>query len=99
MQCKYDLEIYDLFSELFRHLPLGHCINKKIFVVHGGLFTKDGITLDEISRYDRITEPPDEGIMCELLWSDPCDENGRHPSKRGVGIRMKVLNIKKEEKF
>ena len=24
--------------------------------------------------------------MCESLWSDPCNENGRHPSKRGVGI-------------
>lgn len=24
--------------------------------------------------------------MCEALWSDPCDMNGRHPSKRGVGV-------------
>ena len=24
--------------------------------------------------------------MVESLWSDPCDLNGRHPSKRGVGV-------------
>ena len=24
--------------------------------------------------------------MVETLWSDPCDMNGRHPSKRGVGV-------------
>ena len=32
-----------------------------------------------------MREPPDEGLMCELLWSDPMDTNGRQPSKRGVG--------------
>ena len=24
--------------------------------------------------------------MSEMLWSDPCKENGRQPSKRGVGM-------------
>ena len=24
--------------------------------------------------------------MCEALWSDPCEMDGRHPSKRGVGV-------------
>ena len=24
--------------------------------------------------------------MCELLWSDPQAQNGRSPSKRGVGV-------------
>jgi serine/threonine-protein phosphatase 5 len=24
--------------------------------------------------------------MCEILWADPCKMNGRHPSKRGVGL-------------
>eukprot|EP01023_Acetabularia_acetabulum_P062475 TRINITY_DN7693_c0_g2_i9.p9 TRINITY_DN7693_c0_g2~~TRINITY_DN7693_c0_g2_i9.p9 ORF type:complete len:120 (-),score=31.65 TRINITY_DN7693_c0_g2_i9:616-975(-) len=24
--------------------------------------------------------------MCEALWSDPSEESGRNPSKRGVGV-------------
>ena len=35
---------------------------------------------------DRFREPPNVGIMCELLWSDPIKENGTAPSKRGCGI-------------
>ena len=30
----------------------------------------------------------DEGIMCELLWSDPQPMMGRSPSKRGVGCQF-----------
>ncbi len=28
------------------------------------------------------------GIMCDLLWSDPQPQNGRSPSKRGVGVQF-----------
>jgi serine/threonine-protein phosphatase 5 len=83
---KYDPKTYDLFMEMFCFLPISHCINKKIFVTHGGLFSKDGVTLEKIRKEHRKREPADEGIMCECLWSDPCDINGRNPSKRGVGI-------------
>ena len=31
-------------------------------------------------------EPPDEGLMCECLWSDPQPAHGRAPSKRGIGV-------------
>lgn len=55
-----------------------------MFVVHGGLSSKDGVTLDEISRINRTTEPPDGGLMTDLLWSDPQQSFGRSPSKRGV---------------
>mmetsp|Transcript_152853 Transcript_152853/g.488360 ORF Transcript_152853/g.488360 Transcript_152853/m.488360 type:complete len:718 (+) Transcript_152853:25-2178(+) len=34
---KYDLELFNLFSEAFRNLPLLHLINKEILVVHAGL--------------------------------------------------------------
>ena len=85
---KYDVKMYDLFSELFCYLPIGHCINKKILVVHGGLFAKDGVKLEDIAKFNRVREPADEGIMCECLWSDPCDQDGRHPSKRGVGVQF-----------
>jgi serine/threonine-protein phosphatase 5 len=70
---KYDIKTYDLFSQLFCYLPIAHCINKKIFVTHGGLFAKDGVKIADIEKVDRKREPPDEGIMCETLWSDPCD--------------------------
>ena len=34
----------------------------------------------------REREPPEDGPMCELLWSDPMPEgSGRAQSKRGVG--------------
>jgi serine/threonine-protein phosphatase 5 len=81
-----DGKIFDCFTEFFKSLPLGHILNKQVLVVHGGLFSKDGVTIDEIKKIDRFKEIPESGLMCELLWSDPCKENGRFPSKRGVGI-------------
>ena len=61
-------------------------INNKIFVVHGGLFAQDGVTLDDIRKTDRKGEPKDDGLLCEMLWSDPKEGPGRAPSKRGVGV-------------
>jgi serine/threonine-protein phosphatase 5 len=83
---KYDEDLYNLFCEAFCLLPLCHCINSKIFIVHGGLFSRDGVTLDEVRKINRDCEPPDEGLMTELLWSDPQPGLGRTPSKRGVGV-------------
>lgn len=83
---KYDADLYDLFCEAFCLLPLCHVINQKVFVVHGGLFSKDGVTLDAIRKVNRECEPPDEGLMTEMLWSDPQPGRGRVPSKRGVGV-------------
>ncbi|KAF9051131.1 Metallo-dependent phosphatase [Hymenopellis radicata] len=60
---------------------------KRFFVVHGGLFSKDDVTLDDVRKIDRIgRQPGQEGLMCELLWTDPQVAPGRGPSKRGVGI-------------
>lgn len=76
----------ELFAEVFCCLPLAHVLNEKIFVVHGGLFSVDGVKLSDIKAIDRFCEPPEEGLMCEILWSDPQPQPGRGPSKRGVGL-------------
>lgn len=56
---------------------------KRYFVVHGGLFSKDEVTLDDIRKLPRLgRQPGQEGIMCELLWTDPQEMPGRGPSKR-----------------
>eukprot|EP00982_Pelagococcus_subviridis_P015959 31440-Pelagococcus_subviridis.AAC.19 len=66
--------------------PEGCVLGKKVFIVHGGLFSKDGVKVEDLKSIDRFHEPPDEGPFCEMLWSDPCCEPGRYPSKRGIGI-------------
>ena len=40
-------------------------------MTHGGLLSQDGVKLDEIEKIDRVREPPESGIMCDLMWSDP----------------------------
>ncbi|KAH8311471.1 hypothetical protein KR044_006498 [Drosophila immigrans] len=85
---KYTSTMADIFTQVFNWLPLCHCINQKILVMHGGLFSSDDVTLDNIRRIDRNCQPPEEGLMCELLWSDPQLWMGRGPSKRGVGIQF-----------
>ena len=54
-------KMIQLFADLFCCLPLAHVINSRIFIVHGGLFSKDGVTLDDIRAINRFQEPPDEG--------------------------------------
>ena len=42
---------------------------KRYFVTHGGLFSKDGVTLDEIRKIKRIgRQPGTEGLMCTFLF-------------------------------
>ncbi|XP_052489360.1 serine/threonine-protein phosphatase 5 isoform X1 [Gossypium raimondii] len=86
VRSKLSEKFVELFAEVFCCLPLAHVINQKVFVVHGGLFSVDGVKLSDIKAVDRFCEPPEEGLMCELLWSDPQPFPGRGPSKRGVGL-------------
>ena len=88
IQAKYTSKMADVFREVFCWLPLGHIINEKAFVVHGGLFSSDDVTIADLQKFDRNREPPDEGHMCEMLWSDPQAPFGRAPSKRGVAIQF-----------
>ncbi|KAH9409796.1 PREDICTED: serine/threonine-protein phosphatase 5-like [Rhagoletis zephyria] len=85
---KFSQQMYDLFAEVFEYLPLAHCLNDKVLVMHGGLFNKDNVTLEQIRQIDRVRQPPEEGLMCDILWSDPMANTGRSPSKRGVGVQF-----------
>jgi len=88
VKAKFSPQMYDLFSEVFNLLPLAHCLNKRVLVMHGGLFSNDNVTLEDIRKTDRNRQPPDEGIMCDILWSDPMPNRGRAASKRGVGVQF-----------
>ena len=40
VKAKYSANMVDLFTEVYNWLPLSHCINEKVLVMHGGLFSK-----------------------------------------------------------
>ena len=40
VKSKYSANMVDLFTEVYNWLPLCHCINERILVMHGGLFSK-----------------------------------------------------------
>lgn len=67
---KYDNHVMKLFTKVFQNLPLAACIENKVFVVHGGISTKEGgTTLAEIEQLPRNREPPESGLFSDLLWS------------------------------
>ncbi|GJV03288.1 putative reverse transcriptase domain-containing protein [Tanacetum coccineum] len=52
--------------------------------MHGGL-SRDLNNLDQIKNLRRPTNVPDSGLLCDLLWSDPCtDVKGWGMNDRGV---------------
>lgn len=85
---KYTNTMSTMFTQVYNWLPLCHCINRRVLVMHGGLFAQDNVTLDDLRNIERNRQPPEEGLMCDLLWSDPQPQNGRGFSKRGVGIQF-----------
>ena len=68
---KYDITVMNLFSEIFSWLPLAAVIQDAVFVVHGGLSTiNDGrFSLADVEAIGRGCEPPESGLMSDLLWS------------------------------
>jgi serine/threonine-protein phosphatase 5 len=86
VKAKYDDKIFQLFLEVFSWLPLAAVIEDQVFVTHGGIPVDETVMLEDISNTKRGMEPPESGIMSDLLWSDPQPFPGKSPSKRGVGF-------------
>lgn len=89
-KAKYTERVFKLFSESFSALPLATLIGDKYLTLHGGLFSDDETSLDDIRKLNRHAQrqPGQSGLMMEMLWTDPQTEPGRGPSKRGVGLQF-----------
>ncbi len=78
---KQDAEVYELFQASFDALPLAAIIDNRFFGVHGGISPELKHTA-QIQKLNRFREPPDSGLMNDLLWSDPAVRDGP-----GVGFK------------
>ena len=72
---KFDELTYDLFMDAFDILPIACLLNNRFLALHGGI-SPDLVTIDDIDKISRIDEPPKSGIFCDILWSDPVEDEG-----------------------
>ena len=80
---KYNSRVYEAFAEFFNTLPIGHVICNQVLVVHGGIGSPS-VTITDINAANRFCQPPEQGLINDILWADPMDSPGLAPSPRGV---------------
>eukprot|EP00415_Alexandrium_ostenfeldii_P001380 UN1380 len=83
---KYSREVFESFQETFCRLPLATVINSSVLVLHGGLFSREGVKLRDLNDIDRKKRDFRGGLAVEMLWSDPSPDNGCRMSPRGAGV-------------
>ncbi|KAG1335117.1 serine/threonine-protein phosphatase PP1 [Cocos nucifera] len=85
-ECKrrFNVRLWKVFTDCFNCLPVAALIDEKILCMHGGL-SPDLKNLDQIRNIARPVDVPDQGLLCDLLWSDPDkDIEGWGENDRGV---------------
>lgn len=81
---RFDTEIWDIFSDVFNCLPIVAIIEERVFCVHGGI-SPELNSMDDIKNLKRPLEVPEDGLLCDLLWSDPDTEiDDWQPNERGT---------------
>lgn len=68
------LDLYELIIETFESLPLSAIVNNDYLCMHGGISPQFS-DIDEINKINRFIEPPLSGLLCDLLWADPCEDH------------------------
>ncbi|CAL5005897.1 unnamed protein product [Urochloa decumbens] len=87
-ECKrrFSVRLWKLFTDCFNCLPVAAVIDDKILCMHGGL-SPDLDSLSRIREIQRPVDVPDQGLLCDLLWSDPDrDSEGWGDNDRGVSF-------------
>lgn len=103
-ECKRRLSLksWKLFVDVFNTLPIAAIISDRIFCIHGGL-SPNLHSLSQIEKIHRPTDIPEQGLLADLLWSDPDSTvNEWSESDRGVSFcfgKKVVESFTKKFKF
>ena len=85
-ECKrrYNVKLLKKFVDVFNCMPYFAIVEDKIIFMHGGL-SPSLKNLGQLNEIIRPTDVPDEGLLCDLVWSDPeSNLKGWELNDRGV---------------
>ncbi|EHB00252.1 Serine/threonine-protein phosphatase PP1-alpha catalytic subunit [Heterocephalus glaber] len=88
-------KLWKNFTDSFNFLPMAASVDEKIFCCYGGLF-QDLKSMEQIQCIMQPTDVPDQGLLCDLLWSDPDkDMQGWGENDHGVSFTFEAEVVAK----
>lgn len=92
-ECKqrYNVKLWKTFCDVFNWLPACAVVSDRVIGMHGGLsqmMLEPGRDVrNMVLDLHRPADIPDQGFLCDLLWSDPCEGIlGFGNNDRGVSV-------------
>lgn len=80
-----DESVYESFIDSFEAMPIAADVNGDYLCMHGGI-SPELNTIDDVNKIERFVEPPLQGFLCDLLWSDPCGDKEARSMKFAKNI-------------
>ena len=71
---KFDEEVYNIIMDCFDTMPLIAVVNQQYLCMHGGI-SPQMKSIESVNDINRFTEIPLEGLLCDIVWSDPLDDD------------------------
>ena len=84
-----------VYDQLFTELPMAAVLNRKYFIVHGGIPTGCP-SLEELKAIGKSPDPTAIPEVEQMMWADPSTADGSSESVRGPGIRVFGPDIAKK---
>ena len=83
---KYSVKLWKIFTDCFNCLPVAALLDDSILCMHGGL-SQELEKVEQIKNILRPSDVPEQGLLCDLLWSDPDEASeGYGANDRGVSV-------------
>ena len=98
-ECKrrYSIKLWKNFIDCFNCLPIAAVIDDSIFCCHGGL-SPELIFVNQIKNIIRPTDVPEYGMLCDILWSDPSENENMKEffglNERGISVTFSKKSLK-----
>jgi serine/threonine-protein phosphatase PP1 catalytic subunit len=98
-ECKrrYSVKLWKNFIDCFNCLPIAAVIDDSIFCCHGGL-SPELIFVNQIKNIIRPTDVPEYGMLCDILWSDPSENENMNEffgfNERGISVTFSKKSLK-----
>ncbi|AQZ17712.1 PPQ1 (YPL179W) [Zygosaccharomyces parabailii] len=85
--------VWKMFVDVFNTLPFAAIIQDRIFCVHGGI-SPHLHSMQQIAQIARPTDIPEDGLVTDLLWSDPDSQvSNWSENDRGVSYTFGKKNV------